>query len=251
MTKKGKAYIGTSGWSYGDWAGRFYPAEVRKKDWFGYFARHFSTVELNATFYRLFPESTFEGWGNKAPKGFTYAVKMWRQVTHRKRLKNAGDQTQGVLERAALLGRHLGPVLVQLPPGLHRDDERLADYIEVLKEARRKIGKRFQFVVEFRHKSWLEDAVFSLLNRNHIALCLPDGLVSDVPKISTSYFTYVRFHGREDTYRTLYTESMLAEWARWMREQLADGIDVYAYFNNDYHAHAIQNARQLRKMLET
>lgn len=248
--KHGKAYVGTSGWSYDDWAGRFYPADIRKKDWFGYFAAHFSTVELNATYYRLFPAKTFGGWKDKAPKNFTYAVKMWGLVTHRKRLKDVTEQTQTVLERAAMLGRHLGPVLIQLPPGLHREDQRLADYIEVLKETRQKVGRRFRFTIEFRHESWMDDAVFAMLKKSNIALCLPDGPRMDCPKIVTSYFTYVRFHGREGKYQTIYSQKMLAEWADWMKKQIENGIDVCAYFNNDFHAHAVQNARQLIDLVE-
>lgn len=248
--RQGKAYIGTSGWSYDDWQERFYPADIRKKDWFGYFAQNFSTVELNATYYRLFPAATFEGWKKKAPKNFTYAVKMWGLVTHRKRLKDVTEQTQTVLERAALLDRNLGPILIQLPPSFHRDDQRLADYIEVLKEARQKIGKRFQIAFEFRHPSWMEEAVFSMLGRSNFALCLPDGSKLGCPKIATSYFTYVRFHGREAKYQTIYSQAMLAEWAVWMKQRLNDGINVYAYFNNDYHAHAVTNAKQIRQMLE-
>ena len=248
--KQGNAYIGTSGWSYEDWVGRFYPKDVRKKDWFGYFAQHFSTVELNATFYRLFPESTFEKWKGNAPKDFVYAVKMWRWVTHRKRLNDVAADTQTALERAALLGRHLGPILIQLPPGLHRDDGRLREYVEVLKECKKNLHKQFRFTIEFRHKSWLEDEVFEILKKGRIALCIADMPKLTFPRITTANFVYVRFHGDVRLYQTLYAKSTLTEYANWLKPLIAQGKDVYGYFNNDYNAHAIINAKQLRTMLE-
>ena len=247
--KTGKAYVGTSGWSYDDWVVRFYPEDVRKKDWFEYFVKHFSTVELNATYYRLFPAKTFQLWHDKAPKNFTYAVKMWRMVTHLKRLRDADDATQTVLERAALLGRNLGPILVQLPPSLRRDDELLDEYLLVLRHIRQAIGMRMKFAFEFRHASWMDDAVYAILKRHRAALCLPDGPQPEWPRVVTSNFTYVRFHGRPNT-DSMYTEPMLAEWAQWMKPKLSSGIDVYAYFNDDYKAHAVVNARQLRELLK-
>lgn len=248
--KKGKVYVGTSGWSYEDWAERFYPSGLRKKDWFSCFATHFKTVELNATFYRLFEKKTYQGWAQKALQGFIYALKMWRWITHRKRLKDVASDTQTALERAALLGNHLDPVLIQLPPGLYRDDRRLAEYIQVLKKARKKIGRRFKFAFEFRHESWIDDQVFSLLDRNKFALCLPDWPKLEFPRIITSHFSYIRFHGCEDTYQTLYPKQYLQTWAYWIQKQISKGIDVYAYFNNDYHVHAVTNAKQLLKQVK-
>lgn len=248
--KKGQVFVGTSGWSYADWAGRFYPEGLSKKDWFAYYARHFSTVELNAPFYHLFPEATFEGWGRKAPSGFVYAVKMWRQVTHRRRLAEAAEPTERLLERAARLGEHLGPILIQLPPGLPREDARLEEYLKVLAGLSEKLGRSFRFVFEFRHLSWMEKAVMERLERFGCGLCLADGLGPPAPKRATSDFVYVRFHGRTERYRTLYTKAMLEEWTDWMREQIQAGRDLYVYFNNDYHAHAVQNARELIELLK-
>lgn len=248
--KRGRVWIGTSGWSYAHWAGRFYPEDIRKKDWFGYFSRHFDTVELNATFYHLFPAKTYAGWEAKPTGNFLYAVKMWRWVTHRKKLRDVEEDTHTALERAALLGRRLGPVLVQLPPSLKRDDELLKAYMDVLKAARRRIGKRFQFTIEFRHLSWVDEEVYRILARDNFALCLPDGPRVTFPRVTTSYFTYVRFHGREGMADSLYPEEALADWAAWLRRQRDAGVDVYVYFNNDYNASAITNARQMKRLME-
>lgn len=249
VKKSGRVWIGTSGWSYAHWAGRFYPDDIRKKDWFGYFAQQFDTVELNATFYHLFPETTYAGWEAKAPGNFLYAVKMWRWVTHRKKLRDVEEDTQTALERAALLGRRLGPILVQLPPSLKRNDERLREYMEVLKTARRRIGRRFAFTIEFRHPSWDDEAVYRILERENFALCLPDGPRVMYPRRVTSYFTYVRFHGRAGMPDALYPEAVLADWAAWLRAQRDAGVDVYVYFNNDYNASAITNARQMIRLM--
>lgn len=242
--------MGTSGWSYEDWAGRFYPEGISKRDWFAYYARHFSTVELNAPFYHLFPAAVIEGWREKAPKGFVFAVKMWRQVTHRRRLAEAAEPTERALERAALLGEHLGPILIQLPPGLHRDDERLEAYLQGLAGLQEKLGRTFRFVFEFRHSSWMEETVLEQLGQYGCGLCLSDGLGPAVPKRAIGDFVYVRFHGRAQRYRTLYTRAMLEEWAGRLREQINAGLDVYAYFNNDSQAYAVQNARELIEMLK-
>jgi uncharacterized protein YecE (DUF72 family) len=243
--KRGRVWIGTSGWSYPHWGGRFYPDDIRKKDWFAYFAQHFNTVELNATFYHLFPETTYAGWERKAPGDFVYAVKMWQWVTHRKKLRGVEADTQTALERAALLGRRLGPVLVQLPPGLKRDDELLKEYMGVLKETPRRIGRRFALTFEFRHPSWADEEVYRMLRRDRFALCLPDGGRVTFPRTVTAPFTYVRFHGRAGMADSLYPEAVLADWANWLRAQRNAGIDVYVYFNNDYNASAITNAGQM------
>ncbi|MEJ5259017.1 MAG: DUF72 domain-containing protein [Anaerohalosphaeraceae bacterium] len=248
--KKGRIWVGTSGWSYEDWAGRFYPEGLSKKDWFAYYARHFSTVELNAPFYHLFEAATYEGWREKAPKGFVFAVKMWRQVTHRRRLADAAEPTERALERAALLGEHLGPILIQLPPGLHREDERLEAYLQGLAGLQEKLGRTFRFVFEFRHESWMAEPVAEMLERFGCGLCLADGLGPVFLRQAVGGFVYVRFHGRAQRYRTLYTKAMLEEWTGWLREQIDAGLDVYAYFNNDYQAYAVQNARELMEMLK-
>lgn len=243
------AWVGTSGWSYDGWKGVFYPKNLPKKDHFGYFSEHFRTVELNATFYRLFPEKTFAHWAQKAPKGFIYACKMWRWVTHRKRLREVEGDLNSFFDRCLLLGEHLGPVLVQLPPGQHRDDQRLGEFLETLTHVRKRTKKHIRVAVEFRHASWDDPAVYEKLREAGVALCLVDMPKLSFPQEVTDDFTYVRFHGRDKLYQSLYTKEQLAQWAKWLQKQLRAGVDVYCYFNNDYDARAVKNARQLREML--
>lgn len=245
----GRALVGTSGWSYDNWRERFYPADLPKKRWFEYFAQHFATVELNATFYRLFPATTFGRWSENAPPGFVYATKLWRVVTHRKRLVEVQEELEVFLERASELGATQGPLLVQLPPNLRRDDDRLAAFLDVLADARAQRRGELRVTMEFRHASWNDPAVFERLGAADVGLCLVDTLHLQFPQVVTTDFTYVRFHGREESYATLYSREQLRPWAAWVRRELAAGHDVYAYFNNDYNAHAVQNARDLVALL--
>jgi len=244
-----RLWIGTSGWSYDHWRNLFYPEALPKKDWFAFFARHFRTVELNATFYRLFPETTFEKWASQAPEGFLYATKCWRVITHRKRLKNVRDEVNRCLARAAILGEHLGPLLVQLPPGLHRDDELLRQFLDLLNTARTALKPSLRIALEFRHASWFADETCALLTDANVALCLADMPGLDFPGVVTGDFVYVRFHGRPRRYRSSYGEKALREWRDRIRGLLNDGYDVYAYFNNDFDAHAVNDARRLAGML--
>jgi uncharacterized protein YecE (DUF72 family) len=247
----GKAYVGTSGWSYEHWQGVFYPEGLPKKERFAYFAAQIPTVELNATFYHLFPEKTFQGWAEKAPPGFLYAVKMWRRITHYKRLQNVEEDLRLFLHRITLLEDHLGPVLIQLPPGLHRDDSRLSRFLEVFREAQEILEKTFRAAVEFRHKSWFAEEVYTLLDAAGIAFCLGDMPKLEFPRRVTGDFTYLRFHGKPYLYRSLYSEETLSEWSVWLGMQLKAGFDAFVYFNNDFEAHAVHNARQLKHLLES
>jgi uncharacterized protein YecE (DUF72 family) len=247
--QSGRVVVGTSGYVYDHWDGLFYPPEVAKVRWFEYYASQFDTVELNATFYRLFPETTFTKWHNEAPAGFIYAVKLWRWITHRKRLKGITSDLETFLERAVLLKQHLGPVLIQLPPSMKRDDERLEAFLALCGETQNKLKEDFRFAVEFRHASWFESGVYELLRRHRTALVLPDMPALHGTRECTADFIYVRFHGRPGLYGSLYSHQMLTNWAQWLREHLKRGVDVYAYFNNDDHAHAPRNAQTLRKYL--
>ncbi len=245
----GGVFVGTSGYVYDHWKGTFYPSDLPQGRRFEYYACHFATVELNATFYHLFKDSTFAKWQAQAPAGFVYAVKMWRRITHRKRLHDTAADVQTFLERAILLQRHLGPVLVQLPPGLHREDGRLEDFLAVCTAAAEALKKPLRFAVEFRHSSWFEEAVYGLLRKYNAALVLPD-----MPRLygireCTTDFIYIRFHGRPQLYQSLYSADVLTDWVRWLEPHLHSGTDVYAYFNNDGDANACKNAAQLHGLL--
>lgn len=235
--QRGRLRIGTSGYQYRHWQGLFYPRDLPRRQWFDYYTRHFDTVEINNTFYRLPDGPIFGQWHNQAPGGFLYALKFSRYGSHLKHLKDPGQSIGRFLTAARLLGRHLGPILVQLPPRWRADPQRLDEFL-----ARAPKGQRW--AVEFRDADWLRDEVFDILSRHGAALCIHD-LISRHPRVLTTDWTYLRFHGEHDA--GSYTAQFLGAQGKRIREMLAAGHDVYAYFNNDREAHAVHNALDLKR----
>lgn len=235
-------HIGTSGWSYDGWLGRFYPNDTEKREMLSHYTEHFGTVEINATYYRLPFENMIKGWKNRAPGDFKFAVKGHRRITHYNKLRDVSDFLAKFLERVQRLDDHLGPILWQLPPKLERDDELLADFLELLPE-------KYQYALEFRHKSWMDEEVYDLLGEHEVALVwISSKIMPEVCRV-TAPFVYVRFHGLESGYRYNYSEGELRPWAERIAEQLDNGHQAYVYFNNDYEARGPQNAKMLRKMI--
>jgi uncharacterized protein YecE (DUF72 family) len=235
--------IGTSGWHYDDWRGRFYPEKLPKNRWFEHYAQHFDTVEVNNTFYHLPKEQTMRNWHDKAPAHFLYAVKASRYITHVKKLNDPQESLQRFFNLADLLKRRLGPVLYQLPPNLHKDLEKLNAFIVSL-------PKRNHAVFEFRHESWYDNETFDLMRERKVAFCVHDMTGKPSPRVVTGPTLYVRFHGPSGRYAGNYTTDMLTEWADWLNEQRRRVDAIYAYFNNDVEGHAIHNARTLRDMMD-
>jgi len=237
----GQVRVGCSGWSYQDWRGVVYPAAAPARTWFPLYAERFDTVELNSTFYRLPAVSTVEGWAAQAPPGFCFAVKVGQFGSHRMKLRDAASWLPNHLDRVDRLGPHLGPNLLQLPPRWKRDLGRLEEFLVAA-------PRRIRWAVELREPSWLHDDTFDLLARHGAALCLHD-LLRAHPWVRTADWTYVRFHGPralEDPYHGRYDGRRLAPIARRLQAWIDEGTDVYAYFNNDYEGHAVQDAEWLR-----
>jgi uncharacterized protein YecE (DUF72 family) len=232
--------IGCSGWAYKDWKGPFYPEKTRDADRLAYYATRFDTAEINASFYRLPSEAMVEGWRERAPPGFLYAWKVSRFITHNKKLKECGDSIDLVFGRMAPLGDHLGPALIQLPPQLHRNDDRLAGFLKRLPPGRR--------TVEFRHPSWYEPAVLRILGDFDASLCLSDHHHAPAPWEVTAAFVYIRGHGPGGRYFGRYPDEVLADWARRIGEFRARGLDVYAYFDNDIKSAAPFDAETLKTL---
>jgi len=230
--------IGCSGWQYQHWRGDFYPAELPQSQWLEYYAARFDTVEINNTFYRLPPAATFTSWRRRAPRGFVYAVKASRYLTHMKKLKDPADPLKRFFTRARQLERALGPVLYQLPPRWPLNLERLETFLRALPRARR-------HAIEFRDPSWYAPEALALLERHRVALCLHDMHGSASGKIAVGPFVYVRFHGVQK-YSGSYSDAVLDGWAAWLAECAARGRAIYAYFNNDTGGHAPRDAVRLR-----
>jgi uncharacterized protein YecE (DUF72 family) len=236
-------YIGTSGWHYDDWRNRFYPEKLPKTKWLEFYATHFPTVELNNSFYRLPSEAAFKNWYDSSPADFIFAVKVSRFITHIKRLKDSEEAVDNFINRARILGKKLGPLLYQLPPNLHRNDEALESFLSSL-------PKSFKHVIEFRHQSWFAESVFEIMRQHNAGFCAFDMPSVACPLLTTSDFAYIRFHGSESLYSSYYSDEELADWAKRIAE-LAENLDsVFIYFNNDVEGFAVRNAETIRDYLE-
>lgn len=236
--------IGCSGWQYRDWRGRVYPPDVPMRAWLEWYATRLPTVELNGSFYRLPRVESVRAWHEQVPDDFVFAVKLGAFGTHRKKLIDPEWWLKNHLERFAPLGDLQGPTLAQLPPRWRRDAGRLDAFLAAAPGDMR-------WAVEMRDPSWLHDDVFEVLHRHRAALCIHD-LLPDHPRLLTTDWTYVRFHGPDALRRPYaggYSGQKLRAWAEWIERVRTDGNDVYAYFNNDVEAHAFADAGGLREMV--
>jgi uncharacterized protein YecE (DUF72 family) len=234
--------IGCSGWQYRHWRGSFYPPDLPQNRWFEYYAGRFDTVEVNNTFYRLPEASTFASWKSVAPRGFLYAIKASRFLTHMKKLKHPDEPLDRLFSRARALGPTLGPMLYQLPPGWTVNVERLAVFLRSLPARRR-------HAIEFRDASWYTSEVFRLLAGHRVTCCLHDMAGSATGRVAVGPFAYVRLHG-PSKYTGRYSDGTLSEWASWLAEQLRSGRPVFAYFNNDARGDAPRDAIRLRELVK-
>ena len=233
-----KYYIGTSGWVYSHWRDVFYPPKLPQSKWLEFYTGHFSTVELNNSFYRLPSEQAFSNWRATPPESFRYAVKVSRFITHIKRLKDVAEPIETFLARARHLNEKLGPLLYQLPPNMHRNDERLEGFLSLL-------PKGLRHVIEFRHQSWLDEEVFDILRRHNTGFCVFDMPGLPCPLLATADFAYIRFHGSSGLYFSCYSDEELEVWARRISGLAKDLDTVYIYFNNDAEGFAIKNAQAM------
>ena len=238
----GRARIGCSGWQYKHWRGDFYGAELPQTTWLEHYASIFDTVEINNSFYRLPESATFARWAARVPAGFLFAVKASRYLTHMKKLKDPEDPVERLFSRTRALGRHLGPVLYQLPPGFKVDVDRLEHFLHAL-------PRDVRHVLEFREPSWYSDAVYRLMDRFRVSLCLHDMRGSATGRLRVGPLVYVRFHGPSGEYHGGYPDDRLASWSEWLTSEQAKGAAVYAYFNNDVGGHAPRDALKLKHLL--
>jgi uncharacterized protein YecE (DUF72 family) len=235
--------VGCSGWNYDDWRGTFYPAGEPRRRWLELYAKHFDTVEVNTTFYRLPRRDAVAAWVQQTPASFLFAVKASRYLTHIRRLQDLDEGIRRFYERIEPLqeaGR-LGPVLWQLPANFHRDDERLAAWLQALPEGRH--------TIEFRHPSWFVAPVMQALRDRGVALTIGDHPERPFQSHETTAdWRFVRFHYGSRGRAGNYSAAELDTWARritqWRRRE-----EVFAYFNNDWRGFAPANAKGLRDRL--
>jgi len=228
-------YVGTSGWQYRDWRGAFYPPKLAQREWLEHYAARFQTVEVNNTFYNLPEAHVFAAWAERTPDDFVATVKMSRFLTHLKRLRGPEEPIRRFFERAEKLGRKLGPVLLQLPPRMAADPERLEQTL-------RQIPGGVRVAVEFRDQSWYTPAVRGVLERHDTALCWADRRRPLDPAWRTAPWGFVRFHEGRSRPRPCYGRRALGSWVQRLDEAFSAGEDIFAYFNNDHRCCAVRDA---------
>lgn len=213
--------VGTSGYSYKEWKGTFYPEDLPAAKMLSFYAQHFGSVEINNTFYRM-PDAKMLGkWATEVPDGFTFVLKAPQRITHQKRLVGAGEDLRLLFEAAEALDKKLGPVLFQLPPFARKDALKLREFIQILPP-----DKRVAF--EFRHDSWFDDEVYSILRDRDAALCASDtDDVADPDSIvhSTATWGYLRLR------RTEYPGTAIADWRKRVERQ--PWSDAYVFFKHE------------------
>jgi uncharacterized protein YecE (DUF72 family) len=243
------AYIGCSGWHYQHWRGRVYSETLPTSAWLREYARRFPTVEINNSFYRLPPEETFASWRAQVARGFVFAVKASRFLTHIKRLRDPEEPLERLLRHARPLGPTLGPILYQTPPRWFPDEDRLRIFLEAL-PARLGSRQHLHHVIEFRDPRGYEPWVIDLLDEHGVTMCVHDMPGSESPLVNIGPIVYVRMHGYGKKYGGSYPDEVLREWAGWLTGALTSGRHVYVYFNNDVNAYAVQDAARLTAMLD-
>jgi uncharacterized protein YecE (DUF72 family) len=212
-------FVGTSGYSYKEWKGSFYPQKLPAKEMLSYYARQFSTVEINNTYYRMPSLSVVESWTQQVPDSFRFVIKAHQVITHRKRLKDVEEATELLITTASALKERQGPLLFLLPPNFKKDIARLDAFLTLL-------GGRAPATFEFRHQSWFDDEVFDCLRTHSCALCVADG--DDLPEVDlirTAPWGYVRLR------REGYADEQLRDWADKLRSL---GVsEAYVFFKHE------------------
>jgi len=235
-------HIGTSGWHYRSWVDAFYPAGTRPADFLTHYSRHFSSVEINATFYRLPTEAAVAGWRDTVAKSFLFACKASRFITHMKKLRDPGGSFARFFDRVAILGPGLGPILCQLPPGWRIDLERLQAFLDA-------VPTDVRCAFEFRNDSWLVPETLALLRARGAALCISDIDGRCSPIEVTADFAYVRLHGPGPRYRGSYDDEALYRWTERLLTWRREGVEGFCFFDNDEKGFAAADALRLQDIL--
>jgi uncharacterized protein YecE (DUF72 family) len=227
-------YVGTSGYSYKEWKGTFYPEDLPAKQMLHFYGERFRTVEINNTFYRMPKESVLEAWADEVPPDFKFILKAPQRITHIQRLKNVDDSVSYLLNVAATLQHRLGPLLFQLPPNAKKDAGRLRDFLALLKEP-------YRAAFEFRHESWFDDEIFGLMRDHRVALCIAEAEGDlEVPFVSTADWGYLRLR------RPDYTDADLVQRAE--RVQSQDWRDAFVFFKHEEEGKGPQMAKRFLEL---
>ena len=235
-------HIGTSGWHYAHWRGPFYPADLPPGRMLKFYAERFDTVEINNSFYRLPAAPAIQTWCRETPAGFCFAAKASRYITHNRKLNDPEETMEKFIVQIKKLGRRLGPILFQLPPGWKINVERLDHFLSAL-------PRRHRYVFEFRNPTWNVSPVYDVLRRHNAAFCIYElaGFLS--PLEITADFTYLRLHGPGNKYQGDYSKHSLQEWANRIESWRKELKYIYVYFDNDQAGFAPKNALELKQLV--
>jgi uncharacterized protein YecE (DUF72 family) len=237
-----KIYIGTSGWQYYHWKGKFYPEDLSSKDFLKFYSKYFNTVEINTSFYHFTKKSTFEKWKKEVNRNFLFSIKLHRLFTHFRKLKlNKDDKRilKETIESYKVLGKNLGPILIQLPPSLKKDLKVLEKFL--------KNFKNLELAIEFRHKSWLDKETYNFLKKKKVAFVISDSPRWPTDIVKTTDFVYIRFHGKPHLFASKYEKEELQRYAKEIKKLKPKTL--FAYFNNDAEGYAIEDALEFKKIL--
>lgn len=237
-----KYYVGISGWRYAGWKGKgsFYPPKLPEEKWLEFYATHFSTVELNNTFYFLPQRKQFLKWKKQTSNNFLFSVKGSRYITHIKRLKDAEEPLQRLFSNISALDKKCGPILFQLPPNFKKDETRLEVFLKLL-------PKKHRCAIEFRNPEWFTPSLYKLLEKYRVAFCIFELGKLRSPRVATTDFLYIRLHGRKPSYKGNYSAKILSDWKKWIDSQKCR--EAYVYFDNtDEKNYATKNAQQMLQL---
>lgn len=241
-------FIGTSGWSYHEWRGGFYPQGMKAEQYLVHYATRFATVEINGTAYRTPTVETVRRWSDSMPPGFIAAVKLSHAITHFHRLRDCQALLLEFLASVHHLGEHLGPVLAQLPPGFAPDLGLLRDFLAMVRTVMADSVR--PLVVEFRHPGWLNEKTAQILAQAEATWCVADMPVCPVDgPLPGSRVLYLRRHGPDGRYRGSYADAVLQHDADRLCTWAERGLDAFAYFNNTADGAAVRDARRLQELV--
>lgn len=244
ILNKNLIHIGTSGWSYKDWRGNFYPENIKPIDFLKFYSEHFSTVEINSSFYHMLRDKIVIHWSEEVPSDFIFALKANREITHIKKLEDPEQIIPDFMQSLSSFKNKLGPILFQLPPSFGFNNiSRLRSFINVL-------PKDFSYVFEFRNKSWFNEKTYEILKERNIALCIYNLSGYQSPLELTTDFTYIRYHGTEGIGVGEYSIEDIEELSGYIAKFVSQNKNVYCYFNNGANGVGIVNAKQLKKSLQ-
>jgi uncharacterized protein YecE (DUF72 family) len=242
-----KIHIGTSGWSYKHWRGLFYPDKLAASKWLNYYRGLFSTTEINGSFYRLPTEETVIKWTDGVSEDFLFCPKISRYLTHMKKLRDPEEPLERFFSVFEFMKKKMGPVLIQLPPMLKFSYDVAEHFYRLLKMKYRE----YNFVIEVRHDTWLQEQSLTLMTAYDIGFVISQSdAIFPYAEVVTAKNIYIRFHGPAELYASSYSDDALKNYAGKFKEWVKEGHEVWAYFNNDIHGYATKDALRLLQWLE-